>query len=67
MGYNVCKYCGAKDGRAGMLFTSPSNNIENACENCYKTMTTGKIFINAMLSRTDEEIKKTFELINKKK
>ena len=56
MQYNVCKTCGAKDGRAGLL-------INDECQNCYDTRNTGKITIHANLARTDEEIQKTFAII----
>jgi NAD kinase len=63
MNYNVCKYCGAKDGRAGLLTNSPILNIENACENCYDTLVKKTITIHCHLIRTHEEIDKTFNLL----
>ena len=58
MQYNVCKTCGAKDGRAGIL-------INDECENCHNTRKKGEITIYACLSRTAEEIKKTFSILDK--
>lgn len=57
MQYNVCKTCGAKDGRAGLL-------INNECENCHTTRKSGIISIHSHLSRTEEEIKKTFNILS---
>lgn len=59
MQFNVCKTCSAKDGRAGML-------INRECLNCYKTRTTGKLVIYTYLSRTDEELEKTAQILNEK-
>jgi len=66
MSYNVCKNCGANNGRAGMLFTIKSMNIDSFCLNCYDTKKTGNFVIHANLNRTDEEIEKTAKLLNKK-
>lgn len=56
MQYNVCKTCGARDGRAGNL-------INGECMNCYKTRRTGEVTIDLCLSRTDEEIQRTFDIV----
>lgn len=56
MQYNICKTCGAKDGRAGNLFNEE-------CENCYKTRMTGEFCIHTWLKRTDEEIQKTMSIL----
>jgi hypothetical protein len=64
MQYNECKYCGAKDGRAGFLVCSPAKNIENACKNCYDTLSSGVVTINTNLNRTSDEINKTINLLN---
>lgn len=66
MAFNKCNYCGADNGRAGILWNIPSENIEHACENCYKTLSTGEIVLHTHLSRTDEEIKKTMDLLTNK-
>jgi hypothetical protein len=60
MQYNVCKTCGAKDGRAGLLL-----NWE--CLNCHDTRKSGDIVIHTHLSRTEEELKKTFAILDEKK
>lgn len=57
MQYNVCKTCGANNGRAGML-----RNDE--CANCYDTRTSGSITIHSSLVRTAEEHKKTFAILS---
>lgn len=64
MQYNVCEICGAKDGRAGMLIGGP--NKPHACGNCHDTRESGKITIHAHLKRTEEEVKKTFAILNNK-
>lgn len=64
MGYNICKICGAKDGRAGMLIGNPEKNQPDACLNCHDTRTTGEITIHANLVRTNEELQKTFAILN---
>jgi len=56
--YNLCKTCGAKDGRAGDLFNGE-------CLNCYKTRMTGEVSIHAWLPRTDEEISKTIAILER--
>jgi hypothetical protein len=60
MQYNVCKTCGAKDGRAGNLMNYESMN-------CYDTRTTQDVVIHANLIRTEEEYKKTFNILNEEK
>lgn len=66
MEYNVCEICGAKDGRAGLLIGNKVEGLENACMNCHDTRKSGNVVIHANLVRTDEEIKKTIALCNKK-
>jgi hypothetical protein len=51
MKYNVCKTCGAKDGRAGLL-------VDGECENCNRTRQTGEVCVHGWLERSAEEIKK---------
>jgi hypothetical protein len=58
MEYNVCKTCGAKNGRAGLL-------INNECMNCHDTRKTGNITIHSDLPRTDEEMVKIFAILEK--
>ena len=63
MKYNVCSTCGAKDGRAGMLIdTKDGNGAE--CLNCYDTRKSGEITLHGNLSRTEDEIKKTFKILD---
>jgi hypothetical protein len=64
MQYNVCQICGAKDGRAGLLIGGP--NKPHACRNCHDTREYGEIVIHANLVRTQEEIEKTFAILNNK-
>lgn len=64
MQYNVCKICGAKDGRAGVLIGGP--NKPYACGNCHDTRESGEITIHTHLTRTEEELKKTFAILNNK-
>ena len=54
--YNTCENCKANDGRAGNL-------INKLCLNCYETKKTGKICVFSRLSRTQEELNKTFSLV----
>jgi hypothetical protein len=56
MTYNICKTCGACDGRAGIL-------INDECQNCHKTRTTGEACVYLELSRTDEELQRTFGIL----
>jgi hypothetical protein len=60
MEYNVCQICGAKDGRAGLL-------INDACMNCHDTRKTGEITLHTHLIRNEEEIQKTFAILDEKK
>lgn len=55
MEYNTCKTCGANNGRAGLL-------INDECKNCHDTRKSGDIVVHAGLSRTEEELKKTFQI-----
>ena len=57
--HNYCKTCHAGgDGpnRAGML-------INDECMNCHTTRKTGDIFIDATLRRSDEELKRTMDIL----
>lgn len=63
--YNECKICGAKDGRAGLLIGNHKKGWDPACMNCHDTRVSGKIVIHSHLSRTDEEIQRTFKILDK--
>ncbi len=65
MEYNTCEICGANNGRAGMLIGNPTEGMVYACGNCHDTRKTGKITIHTNLVRTDDELQKTFEILNK--
>ena len=65
MQYNECKICGANNGRAGLLVGNATLGLVDACLNCDDTRKTGQIVIHSNLIRTDEEIKKTFAILNK--
>lgn len=54
---NVCKTCGAGDGRAGVL-------INGECLNCRDTRKTGEVVVHVNLSRTEAELAKTFAILN---
>ena len=56
MEYNVCKTCGAKNGRAGNL-------VNDECENCHKTRKTGMVCLHAWLKRSQDEVDKTIAII----
>ncbi len=58
MEYNVCGTCGASDGRAGLL-------INGECMNCHDTRKSGDISIHTNLPRTEEEILRTFKILEK--
>lgn len=64
MNFNVCSTCGACDGRAGMLFGTKGSDIHD-CENCNDTKKTGNIVIHSYLNRTEEELNRTFAIVNK--
>ena len=63
--FNTCRICGANGGRAGLLIGNddPDKNRPFACLNCHDTRTTGIITIHSNLIRTDEEIQKTFNIL----
>lgn len=63
MQYNVCTICGAKDGRAGLLIFNLEKGWNPACANCHDTRVSGEATIHANLSRTDEEIRRTFKIL----
>lgn len=62
MEFNTCNTCGAKDGRAGLLIDI---GFGDECLNCNDTRKTGSAVIHLQLKRTDEEIKKTFNILEK--
>jgi len=64
MEYNKCEICGAGNGRAGNLFGIKGK--PNACKNCHDTRETGRVVIHSYLRRTEEEIKKTIEILSPK-
>jgi len=65
MEFNICRYCGANNGRAGMLIKSPDLGVDYyACLNCYDTIKNGEATIHTHLMRTDDELQKTLNLIN---
>lgn len=64
MNYNVCSTCGACNGRAGLLFGKVGCDLYD-CENCRDTKKSGKIVIHSNLPRTEEELKKTFAILDK--
>tara|TARA_Y100000310_G_C20170796_1_gene573563 strand:+ start:287 stop:487 length:201 start_codon:yes stop_codon:yes gene_type:complete len=59
--YNTCDTCSATDGRAGNLFSIPPGPRE--CLNCHKTRESGEISIHTWLDRTDDEIQRTFKIL----
>lgn len=59
MTFNECKTCHAKDGRCGTL-------IEGECLNCRNTRKLGDFILFDELIRTDEEIERTFSILNEK-
>lgn len=61
--FNVCSTCGAKDGRAGLLISSPSVGSQDDCLNCYDTRKTGTATIHTHLRRFPEEIVKTLNIL----
>lgn len=58
--YNICKTCGACDGRAGLL-------INDECVNCHETRNTGSVSIHTNLVRTHEELNKTMSILDEPK
>ena len=64
MQYNTCRTCGANNGRAGLLISNDGDLFE--CRNCHTTRDSGEVFIDASLSRTEEEIKKTISILKEK-
>lgn len=56
MQYNVCKTCGACDGRCGLM-------INGECLNCHHTRESGEFVLHADLDRTPEELKKTGQIL----
>lgn len=64
MQYNECKICGANNGRCGMTISNPTLGWVDACLNCHHTRTQNKIVIHSDLSRTEEELEKTFRILD---
>ncbi len=60
MTYNTCETCGASDGRAGLL-------IGGECQNCHQTRETGEITVFSHLPRTEEELQRTFAILDRYK
>ena len=61
--YNVCETCGAKDGRAGLTIKTVKY-LKMECLNCNKTRESGTIVIHSHLIRTEEEMRKTFNILS---
>ena len=57
MEYNVCKTCGACDGRCGIM-------IDSECLNCHHTREKGEFCLHADLDRTDEEMEKKGQILD---
>lgn len=62
MEYNVCGTCGAGEGRAGMLIKTAASKVSE-CLNCVDTRKAGKFVIHANLSRTQEELELTGNIL----
>jgi len=62
MEYNKCEICGANGGRCGMTIKT-EKCPKNACLNCHETWNTGNLVIHVWLSRTDEELEKTANIL----
>jgi hypothetical protein len=63
MEYNTCSWCGANDGRAGLLINTSGELGGGMCMNCNDTKKSGNIVIHTHLHRTPEELAKTMQLI----
>lgn len=50
--HNICKTCGAKDGRCGLT-------INDECLNCHETRKTGGFIVHGDLVRTRAELRRT--------
>jgi len=66
MEHNECKICGANNGRAGLLVGNSSTGLVDACMNCHDTRTKGEITIHSNLTRTKDELEKTFAILTQK-
>ena len=62
MTYNTCGTCGANNGRAGFLIGSQGGPME--CQNCHDTRKSGQICVHLELIRTQEELNKTFAILD---
>jgi len=54
MEFNICRYCGANNGRAGVLINSPDLGIDYACSNCYDTLKNGEIHSTGTYNKSDK-------------
>ncbi len=63
--YNICDTCGACDGRCGLTIDD-GEGAGHECLNCHKTRETGDFILHTWLSRTDEEMKKTGQILRSK-
>ena len=65
MQFNVCDGCGANNGRAGLLISSPGvAGGKHLCANCRDTVKTGNIVAHIDLPRTLEELERSFSLVD---
>ena len=62
MQYNECGKCKAGNGRCGNCFREKGSSLLE-CLNCHDTRKSGDIVIHANLPRTDEELSRTFAII----
>lgn len=62
MGFNICRTCGACDGRAGMLIQEGPDGVLN-CLNCNDSFKQGAFVVHAHLHRTPEELKRQGEAL----
>lgn len=63
MEFNICSTCGAKDGRAGFL-VGKIGCSRMECQNCCDTRESGNICVHLDLIRTQEELNKTFAILD---
>lgn len=63
MQYNICTCCGARDGRAGMLFNSLHSGYEGLCMNCKDTFVNQEFTLHTNLYRTGAEIERMYSLL----
>ena len=65
MQYNICGTCGTKDSRTGLLIETKGTNLSE-CINCHDTRERKEVVIHMRLPRTEEEIKKTIAILDRK-